>query len=247
MQKINNDIEKIYDEELKKAIINGDGSEENPYEVDYSLAPNFQRFVENSYSEATVEKNSGLTKHIFTKYQGAFSTGGMWVYKTGGLKVSSDGNLRVVRAIYLSVSQTNELYSAKQDNTAWVDILGTISSVGGLAGPAVIAAVVSALTRKGIKKIREYTDESVAFIVSRMIGAFEKFVAAVTLIKSVTSGAIDGKLKSAASEKLTFINIYYLTSYHGEWYAHTTSETGWTNDKVYVPSSTYGTGDFITK
>lgn len=249
MQKINNDIEKIYDEELKKAIINGDGSEENPYEVDYSLAPEFEGFVITSYNNAKTEtsEDGSFTQHVLTKHLGKYSNGGLWTYKSGGLKVSSDGNLRIVKAIYLSEQQANELYVAKKEKTAWDVISTAISDISLFGSAAIIGAVVSALKKAGITKVGSYATDVIGNVISRAVGAIGTYVGFAAMIKRLLDSNEESLLSTAVSEKKNFIHIYYMTAYHGEWYAHTTSEVGWKNNDVYIPSSTYGEGAFVTK
>lgn len=48
----------------------------------------------------------------------------------------------------------------------------------------------------------------------------------------------------AVNSSKNFLNIRYLTSYHGAWYQNSSRDAGWIGDRIYVPSSIYGTGTF---
>lgn len=248
MDELNTSVQMIYDTELKKAIISGTGSEEAPYVVDYSLAPNFEKFVIGSYNSKTeTSKDGSFTQHILTKKLGTYTSGGLWTYKSGGLKVSADGNLRVVKVVYLSEQQANELYIVKSKKTVWNTIVETISDISSFTNATIITAIVASLKKIGIASVDEYTAKSIGEIVAKAVAAFGIYTGVKDLWKKLIDSNEESQLYNAVSVKKNFVNIYYLTSYHGEWYSHTTSETGWSNNVIYIPSSTYGEGIFITK
>lgn len=248
MSELDTSVQMIYDTELKKAIISGNGSEECPYEVDYSLAPNFEKFVIGSYNSKTeTSKDGSFTQHVLTKKLGTYASGGLWTYKSGGLKVSADGNLRVVKVVYLSEQQANELYIVKSKKTAWDTIVETISDISSLTNGTIIAAIVASFKKIGITSVGKYTVKSIGEIIAKSVAAFGVYTGVKDLWKKLIDSSAEAQLYNAVSAKKNFLNIYYLTSYHGEWYSHTTSETGWSNNVIYIPVSTYGEGIFITK
>ena len=123
-QSSENVLRNVIEDELEVAIISGDGTEDHPYIVDYSLAPAFRNYVETTfnrciYGSENKARDSGFTGYALTQYQGVYSRGCSWVYSSGGLPVDVDGNLRITRISYASVAQANAILQMRGTPSIW--------------------------------------------------------------------------------------------------------------------------------
>lgn len=237
------------DTEIMNAVIAGDGSEDNPYILDYSLVPEFEQFVIDAYNNprhSSASTVSSFTDSNLTKYQGIYSNGGVWVYSSGGMSVSSDGSLRFSRIAYSTVDQTHKLYSARTNPSAWNKLVDILKGLGGvvLTKSNVASAVENGLKIAGYATIGGYSAASIASATVAVVGATAAIYGSWTLLNQIVNLKTDSELNAANASNLTFVNINYMTSYHGSWYSYTTVESGWASNKVYVPTSFYGTGNF---
>lgn len=247
--KANETIDSVYDAELENAIISGDGSEDNPYIVDYSKAPNFKKYVVDVYQNAkgtTKSRNTGFTGFVFTVRKGTYSSGGMWIYNSGGMSVSSDGNWRIVKATYSPVDQVHKLYAAMNSPTAWGLITSGLTTLSSSTREKVINTISNKLINNGISSIGGYSVSSIASATATTVGAISHYVAVALFISSVVNAWITTPIRNASNNDLTFVHISYLSSYHGSWYQNSTGEAGWASNVIYTPSSTYGSGTFIS-
>lgn len=179
-----------FDSELAVVIISGDGSEQNPYIVDYTLAPNFKHYVEASYNNAkyackTNTRSSGFTGYVLTTYKGIYANGAVWSYASGGLSVAVDGNLRIMRIAYAPVNDTYKLWASKNSPSIWNEIKGTIELMSGKSFDQVVSAIVQNLITNGFSTIGGYTSSAVAQSVAKAIGALHTVAATTSLIVSI--------------------------------------------------------------
>lgn len=239
----------IYDLELSNSIISGSGTENDPYIVDYQKAPHFYNYVVNVYQEAkgaNLARASGFTGYVLTAYKGTYNNGGVWVYQSGGLSVNADGNLRVQKVAYISNQQANQIVAAMSVPTTWSYISETISFSSGLLSGAFINKIVTALSNKGITSIKGHSTRSIGLAIATGVSAVGAYLSSSDFIKFLINNGMNSGLNSAVSNGTSAVNISYLSSYHGAWYQNTTSEGGWKGNAVYIPSSTYGSGTFVS-
>lgn len=236
-------IENIYDAELENAIISGSGTEDNPYIVDYEKAPNFQEYVVNVYEKARGENYSratGFTGYVLTTYKGTYSNGAVWVYQSGGLSVNADGNLRIQKVAYISNQEANRIVAVMNVPDKWTTLKQIINGLSGLTSTAIVTRIVNKFTSVGA-----YTAKDIAKATATALGAVGAILSSADLVTYIVNNGINSGLYSAVRNGTSCVNILYLSSYHGEWYQNKTTEGGWTGNKVYIPSSTYGTGKFV--
>lgn len=236
-------IENIYDAELEKAIISGSGTEDDPYIVDYEKAPNFQEYVVNVYEEARGKdyaRATGFTGNVLTTYKGSYSNGAIWVYQSGGLSVNADGNLRVQKVAYISNQEANRLVAVMSTPTHWTDLKQLISVIPGFSALAVVNKIANAFYSVG-----GHTARDIGKAVATAVAAIGAYGASADFVSYILKNSINSGLYSAVNNGTSCVNILYLSSYHGSWYQNKTNEGGWTGNRVYIPSSTYGTGTFV--
>ena len=239
----------LYDTELEKAIIAGSGTEDDPYIVDYANAPYFEEFVLNSLYQqpqgnASIQVNpTGFTGLMLTVlYDDA--TSGVWVYSSGGLPVTSNGNIRFSQISYNPNFQVERIKAIVDNNQAWLYAIGEIESLVNygltLSKANIEGAVQSALLDLGITALGGFTASQIASAVALLLGAVGSTTGKIQLVYAVTSSAVN----SAYQSEISLVDIYYLTAYNGAWYANSVTETGWSNDAIYLPADVYGTGSF---
>lgn len=236
-------IENIYDAELENAIISGSGTEDDPYIVDYEKAPNFQEYVINVYEEArgkNYTRATGFTGYVLTTYKGSYSNGAAWVYQSGGLSVNADGNLRIQKVAYISNQEANRLVAVMSTPNDWENLKQIISLIPGLTALAVVNKIANKFYSVG-----GHTARDIGKAVATAVAAIEAYGASADFVSYILNNSINSGLYSAVNNGTSCVNILYLSSYHGSWYQNKTNEGGWTGNRVYIPSSTYGTGRFV--
>ena len=248
-QSSENVLRNVIEDELEVAIISGDGTEDHPYIVDYSLAPAFRNYVETTfnrciYGSENKARDSGFTGYALTQYQGVYSRGCSWVYSSGGLPVDVDGNLRITRISYASVAQAKAILQMRGTPGIWDVITEQVIAMNGRSYSEVVAMVSDILSRAGISSVGGCSAALLSQASAVVIGAVGTHLAATLLIASYVNLLTTSEIAYAVNSSKNFLNISYLTSYHGAWYQNSSRDAGWTGDRIYVPSSIYGTGTF---
>jgi len=90
----------------------------------------------------------------------------------------------------------------------------------------------------GITALSGFPASQIANAVALMLGAVGSISGKIQLVYAITSSTVNNAYQSTTS----LVDIYYLTAYNGAWYANSVSETGWQNDRIYLPASIYGSG-----
>lgn len=233
--------------ELSNAIVSGDGTEANPYVVDYSNAPTFQEYIENNWEAKSHPGNNGeyqvngtWTSSILTQYQGLYANGGIWVYSSGGYNVYSDGNIRVKKVAYTPNGRLAAIYAAKTTNNAWLSIVNNIGDNVTTNYDTTKNTIQAILINAGYATIGAYSAITIAGGIALSIGAAGGVAATLSLLNAISTA----QLSAAMNANKNYVTVDFLTAYQGSWYSYQTSEAGWTNSYIYIPSSSYGSGYF---
>ncbi len=240
--------EEIYQRELSVAIKSGSGTEDDPYEVDYSLAPEFYSYLcdnwnqknsRNSQGEQNRSENdTGFTGYVLTNYYGIKHNGGMWLYASGGMNVDSNGNLRIKKVVYTPKNKLGALYAVRTSLPGWTEIINQAGSLTGGDYTAVRDGVVDILTNAGYTTIGGYAALTIGTSIATALGTAVNAIATIQFLQIISSS----RLNTAKNNQKNYITIYYLSAYNGSWYSSYIDEVGWENDKIYSPASAYGSG-----
>lgn len=238
------DSEKMIEEELKVAIISGDGSAENPYQVDYDKAPYFKEYMDDVNEKVMTElqgidnsdgvSTCGIYDSILigTKYTNQ-TYGGEWEYTSGAPSTTYNGNIWMKKVVYLSVTKTKGTYEVLSDKFLY----GIITSHFQDAVKRGFDDAVKYLVAKGL-------GESAAKSFLTAAGRFNNLMTAAEALKFVSDIFELQMYKNAVEKGYGMINATYSTSYNGSWYAHYGEDTWTTAPTVYLPSTYYGTGTY---
>ncbi len=245
--------EQIYERELKSAVKSGEGTEDDPYVLNYDLAPNFEQFMIESWNIQNYGSNvkpdtdmirSGFVGNCLTVYKGKPSAGAVWVYSSGGMSAASDGNLRIKKVAYNTIDQTHAL-AAAVNYSGFFGIINTVLNKYINNNKAtIIAKLTAAITKAGITSIKGYSATAIATSIAKCAGAGTTIVGNVLLAKDILNGLLNVSLNNASKNNKTYVHIHYITAYHGEWYENSVGESGWYEDKVYTPKEVYGKGKY---
>lgn len=241
-----------YDKELETAVISGSGTFEDPYIVDYSKAPGFTEFVNESYDSAmsgeynVTTRNTGFTGYSLDQYRGVYSNGGEWVYSSGGLSPAVDGNVKFSRITYSNHYTALDIKNSRAD-TNFFDIIQYLLSKGvSLLKPQITSAVKSAMSSMGVQTIAGMGYAKLAAVICSAIGATATILGVPSLLSLLRSTVTDYALNDACDSGKNYVYLYYSTSYHGAWYANSSAEAGWTGNRIYTPNPGYGSGSFFS-
>lgn len=236
--------EELIEDELKVAIISGDGSEENPYVVDYEKAPHFKEYMNTINDkimdelQGTVENDGILLCGIYdgilkgSKYTGQ-TKGGQWKYTSGKPSVSINGNIWMKKIVYVSITNTKNIRNLLKSDTA-LEIFD--ECVGSIKDKAYDAAL-EYLVKKGL-------GEAMGKSVLIGLGKLNSFFTAVEFAKFANDLLVLSRYNTAVNNGYGMINAIYATSYNGSWYAQYGEDSWTTASTVYLPSSAYGTGTY---
>ena len=154
--------------------------------------------------------------------------------------------MRFQRIAYNSVAYTHEIAAARNNSSAWNIIINWLNLNPSLTSLLIIAGIKGCLNSGGFSTVGGYTSEQIGNAIARLAGSTVSIASISQLTSDTVNWSYNSALNTANSSSLTFVHIYFLTSYHGSWYSYTTAEAGWTGNKVYLPSSFYGTGNFCS-
>lgn len=235
-------MERIYDQELKNAIISGDGSADYPYIVDYDKAPNFKRHVEsigNPAIHSFASRTPGISPYgIFDgvlagKSHGNQPNGGYWEYTSGKPSAIADNKLWMIKVTYLPIAETANVRNLLKDKMAWTIFCKEMDVT--LKKP--INDAVEYLAKMGIEKILGKAGLTAAGLSTGIYSFFEM----VAFCNDCFTYSLYDK---AYINKDGMINAVYGVSYHGNWYQHNGEDTWSAANIVYEPDTAYGKGTY---
>ena len=149
-----------------------------------------------------------------------------------------------LKNIYASVAQANAILQMRGTPSIWDVITEQVIAMNGRSYSEVVAMVSDILSRAGISSVGGCSAALLSQASAVVIGAVGTHLAATLLIASYVNLLTTSEIAYAVNSSKNFLNISYLTSYHGAWYQNSSRDAGWTGDRIYVPSGIYGTGTF---
>ena len=240
----NREEKSAYQNEINKALIGGCGTVEDPFILDYHLAPEFKIFVENSWKIHSGSVKSGFVTNCLINDEGTFSNSAVWIYSYGGMSVSSDGNIRIKRVSYLTKNQAAVLAATvNYQNVGSILWDGFASYVVSHSKAQIASFVVSRLASHNITSIGSYSANTIGNSIAGVVGAAANIYGYVRFVQTVVNALMNVPLNSAVSHSKSFVPISYITSYHGSWYEYTVGEPGWNSAHFYSPDNMYGYGN----
>ena len=246
-EEVSVDLEKIYEKELETAIISGTGTDNDPYIVDYRIAPEFYHYICDNWNQKNSGYNSnqqlsvndvGFTGYVLTKYYGKKSNGGIWIYSSGGMNADTNGNLRINKVVYTPNSELGVLYAARTSLPAWTAIVSEIGNYASSNFTAVSNGVAGTLINAGYTSIGGFSAMAIGTGVATVLGTAANTIATIQFLQVISSS----RLNNAKNNGKNYITIYYMSAYNGSWYANYIDEVGWDNNKIYAPANAYGSG-----
>lgn len=240
-------IEEIVDQELSIAIISGDGSAENPYVVDYSLAPTFKQYMEEISENVMTSMSVSSDYNEISPYgiydgilQGTAyynqTYGGEWEYKPNSNYADpttiQNGNIWMRKIIYVTPSETSAIADEYTDK-----VRTQLQKYGG------------DLVGKPFNQIKDELLEAGFTIFGAKalwtaIGHRDLLFTAAEGMRFVIDFVTRNKYRNAANSGYGMINATFLTSYNGSWYSNYGEDSWTTPNTVYLPSTVYGYGQY---
>lgn len=241
--------EEIIEEELRIAIISGDGSADNPYVVDYSLAPTFKQYMGQISDNVMTSMSVSLASEGISPYgiydgilQGtAYNNqtyGGEWRYVQhpgyDDPTTIQNGNVWMRKVVYVTPSETSAIadeYDSKVRNQ--------LQKYGGDLVGKPFNQIKNELLEAGFTIFG-------AKALWTAIGHRDLLFTAAEGLGFLLNCITRSKYQNAASSGYGMINATFLTSYNGSWYSNY-GEDSWTTPlTVYVPSVVYGYGTYTS-
>ena len=238
----------IYEKELAVAVKSGTGTEDDPYEVDYSLAPEFYSYICDNWNQKNYgsdqtgqtrsESDTGFTGYVLTNYYGIKSNGGMWLYSSGGMNVDTNGNLRIKKVVYTPKKRLGALYAVRTSLPGWTALVNEAGNYASSSFSVVSNGVAGTLIDAGFSVIGGYAALTIGTAVATTLGTAANTIATIQFLQIISAS----RLNTAKTNQKNYITIYYLSAYNGLWYSSYIDEVGWKNDKIYAPATAYGSG-----
>ena len=235
--------EELIARELEVAIISGDGSAGNPYEVDYSKAPHFKEYMDTLNEEVMSVLQGDISNNMNARgiYDGILTggtrsnqtNGGEWKYTSGAPSVNYNGNICMKKIVYISRAKTAKI----------ADVLnnGDFDEVENLKNTIVNSSYSAARTALAAKI---GTEAAEAVLVA--VGKFSAIFTVAEALKFINDYFVKSRYATAKTNGYGMINATYQTSYNGSWYAQYGEDT-WTDPHtVHLPGSYYGTGSYTS-
>lgn len=129
------DMNEIYEEEISKSIITGDGTAENPYIIDEAIAPMFNQYLEEKGKEAIATLQYSDEISLYGVLSGTShlsqTKGAYWVYTKNAPSAVSNGNIWMKKVEYISKSDVINICSGFASSSLINTFKETISSIAG--------------------------------------------------------------------------------------------------------------------
>ena len=237
----NVNLNKVYEQEIERSIISGDGSAEHPYVLNTEIAPKFTEYMERNGQKALnlIQENSGISTYgvmdgvLSGKSHANQTKGGYWIYKSGAPSAAYNGNIWMKSVEYVSKDHAKNVFLALSIFTMKDKLFKVLEF-------KTLEATVSKLTAKGISK-------TVAISLCTWLGIGGSAIAGYLLVSDVNDWVKKAPYEAAYKAGKGLISCYYLTSYQGKWYSHSLSEVWSTYPTAKEPGTFYGTGVYKSK
>lgn len=237
-------IDKIYENEIKKSIITGDGSAENPYILDKESAPMFTQYLEekgqeivmNMQNENTISSYVIVDSVLNGKSHSDQNNGGYWKYSSGAPNVIYNGNVWIKKVEYLSkqdVINTCSTFTSSSFIDRFKDSINDIATLS-------LTSAITYLTKKGFSK-------TAAESLAKWVGCGSTYFSIAIILSELNSYFSQKPYLAARDAGKGLVHTEYSTSYQGSWYSYSISEV-WTNcPTAKEPASYCGQGVYKSR
>ena len=241
----NVNLNKVYEQEIERSIISGDGSAEHPYVLNTETAPKFTEYMERNGQKALnlIQENSGISTYgvmdgvLSGKSHANQTNGGYWVYKSGAPSAIYNGNIWMKSVEYVSKEDTKNIFASLSVSSTRNKFFEALSSV---LGSKTLSSAASKLAAKGFSN-------AVATSLCKWLGFGGSALAGYLLVSDINDWVKKAPYEAAYKAGKGLISCYYLTSYQGKWYSHSLSETWSTCPTAKEPGTFYGTGTYTSR
>ena len=120
-----------------------------------------------------------------------------------------------LKNIYASVAQANAILQMRGTPSIWDVITEQVIAMNGRSYSEVVAMVSDILSRAGISSVGGCSAALLSQASAVVIGAVGTHLAATLLIASYVNLLTTSEIAYAVNSSKNFLNISYLTSYHG--------------------------------
>lgn len=238
------DIDQIYEEEISKSIISGDGSKEYPYIIDEKKAPMFSRYLEEKGKSAIASLQDSNEISLYGTLDGVLSgtshsnqtKGAYWNYKNNAPSTSNNGNIWMKKVEYMSNDDVIKICSGFSSSSFINTFKGSITSIAGKG----LTTGINYLVNKGFSK-------TIATSLAKWVGCGSTYFGSAILLAEVSNFFSQKPYLDARNANKGLIHAEYNTSYQGKWYGQSLSEV-WSNyPTAKEPASHYGTGSYKSR
>ena len=238
------DIDKIYEEEISKSIISGDGSAEHPYIINEETAPMFSKYLEEKGKKAISSLQGSNEISLYGILDGVLSgkshsnqtNGAYWNYTKNAPSTVSNGNIWMKKVEYISKKDVINICAGFTSSSSINTFKGSIASIAGKG----LTAGIEYLVKKGFSK-------AIATSLVKWVGCGSTYFGVAILLAEVSNFLSQKPYLNARDAGKGLIHAEYNTSYQGQWYSHSLSEV-WSNyPTAKEPASYYGTGTYKSR
>lgn len=240
--------EEIIEDELSVAIISGEGTPDNPYVVDYSLAPTFSQYMnevnETVMGSLSTTSNNGVgTYGIYDgilqgDYRYNQNYGGYWVYdpndNTSPPSVNWNGNVWMKKVVYVPIDATAAIST---QYTSSIRLVIQQKGADFFAQP--LSDIKDELIDAGFTAFGAASFAKAMGKVNSIFSVAETMAFVIDLFNA-------HKYQTAKNNGYGMINATYQTSYNGSWYLNYGEDTWTTANTVILPATSYGRGDYTS-
>lgn len=226
-----------YEEEIKNAIIAGDGTFDSPYVLDYSKAEEFHKYLEDvthtSHDTRTRNTNDNLLRGTSHSNQ---TNGAYWKYKSGGGNAMYNGATIVSKVEYVSKQDVIQICASFTSSSFINTFKATIGEVAGKS----LQKGIEILVKKGFAK-------SAAASLAKFIGCGSTYFQAAVLVSELTTFFKEKPYVTAKDQGKGVTHTEYKIAHQGNWFSYSNTDV-WTNyPTAKEPVADYGKGTFVSR
>lgn len=226
-----------YDEEIKDAIVAGDGTFDNPYVLDFSKAEEFHKYLEKvtntSHDKMARNTNDNLLRGTSHNNQ---TKGAYWNYKSGGGNAMYNGATIVRKVEYVSKQDVVEICAS----FASASFINTFKATIGEAAGKSLQKGIEVLVKKGFAK-------TAATSLAKFIGCGSTYFQVAVLVAELNTFFQQKPYVTAKNQNKGVTHTEYQIAHQGNWFSYSNTDV-WTNyPTAKEPFSDYGKGTFVSR
>lgn len=247
---VNNDS--TYQGELDDAILSGTGTFDDPYILNYELAPEFSDYLAecglNALENSGLNSNSivsndnniegastrGVNDYLTGSSHSNQTNGGYWKYSSGGpTSTLYNGNTVFKKVEYLSYNTVVNINAGFSNNTYSNYFKKNLPSIIGLS----LSNATSVLTKCGMAA-------NVAKALCHYAGVASTLFSVTLTLSEFATTTMQSVYVDAKNQRKGVVRAQYNVTYQGQWYSYSMNEVWKKYPTAYEPNSAYGTGTY---